>query len=470
MSKRLGVIVWSPHLIYEGISKVLDNLEEAGVTDIAAIAQVAEPAADAASGRREPPDDGNCGGGRLIDRPVWGKHEAFIHVEPSYQFDPHFYKGQRYTPNSGGNLTKEKGHIIGDFLSEVKRRGMGAYLQVQVCHVPEVDPNSSSVPEISDSTPLMPDGTVASNRIYSFASIASDDVRAYACSELRDLYAAYPMIDGFVLDRSEQSFYTLDDVFLDFGEAARKKAIEYGFPFEDMRRKAQEIYSGIASVDPTVLSAIREPQDMCEFIGECFRRDPLIAEILAFRSKLVETYLEELRRAADSANPGLKLISTVYPPMMSMLTGVDFSFMPKYVDAVHLKFFTMHWSMIVTCWAEQLMKMNPGLKESDVVRFVSLLFDFEDSTKASLLDYRYPEPDEAHIAGSGALVRKIREAEREVRGSIPVYSFPHGYGPLDDVRRRFNICWDNSKDGMWVNRYGYLSDEKLGILGALRKD
>ena len=46
MSKRLGVIVWSPHLIYEGISKVLDNLEEAGVTDIAAIAQVAEPAAD----------------------------------------------------------------------------------------------------------------------------------------------------------------------------------------------------------------------------------------------------------------------------------------------------------------------------------------------------------------------------------------------------------------------------------------
>ena len=470
MSKRLGVIVWSPHLIYEGVDNVLDNLEQAGVTDIAAIAQVSEPAADASTGRREPPDDGSCGGGRMIDRTIWGKHEIFIHNEPSYQYDPRFYKGQRYTPNPGGRLTKEQGHIIGDFLSEAKKRGMGAYLQVQVCHVPEVDPNSSSAPKVSDATPLLPDGSVSKNRIYNFASIASDEVREYACSTLQDLYAAYPMIDGFVLDRSEQSFYTLDDAFLDFGNAARKKAVEYGFPFEDMRRKAQDIYSGIAAVDPAVLSAIKEPQDMSEFLGEQLRKNPLIAEILAFRAKLVETYLHELRQAADSANPGLKLISTVYPPPMSMLTGVDYSFMPRYVNGVHLKFFTMHWSMIVTCWAEQLMRMNPGFKESDAVRFVSLLFDFEDSTKETLRDYRYPEPDEAHIAGSGALVRKIREAEKEIRGSIPVYSFPHGYGPVDDVRRRFTVCWENSKDGMWVNRYGYLSDEKLRILSDLRKD
>ena len=470
MSKRLGVIVWSPHLIFEGVSRVLDNLEAAGVTDIAAIAQVAEPATDASCGRREPPDDGNCGGGRMIDRPIWGKHEMFIHVEPSYQFDPRFYKGQRYTPNPSGSLTREKGHIVGDFLSEAKKRGMGVYLQVQVCHVPEVDPNSSSAPKISDATPLLPDGSVSGNRIYNFASIASDEVRAYACSTLQDLYAAYPMIDGFVLDRSEQSFYTLDDAFLDFGDAARQKAEEYGFPFKDMREKAQKLYSGIVTANPSALSSIKEPQDVSEFIGEWLRKEPLIAEILAFRSKLVETYLHELRQAADSAAPGLKLISTVYPPPMSMLTGVDYSFMPRYVNGVHLKFFTMHWSMIVTCWAKQLLKMNPGFREEDVVRFVSLLFDFEDSTKASLEDYRYPEPNEAHIAGSGALVRKIREAEREINGAIPVYSFPHGYGPIDDVRRRFNICWENSKDGIWVNRYGYLSDEKLRILGKLRKD
>jgi hypothetical protein len=35
------------------------------------------------------------------------------------------------------------------------------------------------------------------------------------------------------------------------------------------------------------------------------------------------------------------------------------------------------------------------------------------------------------------------------------------------VERRFRIGWEGGSHGMWVNRYGYLSEEKLRLLGRV---
>jgi hypothetical protein len=43
----------------------------------------------------------------------------------------------------------------------------------------------------------------------------------------------------------------------------------------------------------------------------------------------------------------------------------------------------------------------------------------------------------------------------------------HGYGPLDDTMSRLGVGLRASNNRIWVNRYGYLSDEKLRKLGAL---
>ena len=47
----------------------------------------------------------------------------------------------------------------------------------------------------------------------------------------------------------------------------------------------------------------------------------------------------------------------------------------------------------------------------------------------------------------------------------PVYALAHGYGPADDFARRMKVAWNASPHGVWLNRYGYLSDEKLKIIG-----
>ncbi len=46
-------------------------------------------------------------------------------------------------------------------------------------------------------------------------------------------------------------------------------------------------------------------------------------------------------------------------------------------------------------------------------------------------------------------------------GTVPVYALAHGYGPAADFRRRFQAAWLASGGRVWLNRYGYLSDEKL---------
>jgi hypothetical protein len=65
-----------------------------------------------------------------------------------------------------------------------------------------------------------------------------------------------------------------------------------------------------------------------------------------------------------------------------------------------------------------------------------------------------------------AQVRKIAQSRREA-GQLPVFSLVHGYGPADDFRRRLTAAWQASSAGVWVNRYGYLSDEKLQIIGTV---
>ncbi|MCA9223547.1 MAG: hypothetical protein KDA71_24710, partial [Planctomycetales bacterium] len=54
-------------------------------------------------------------------------------------------------------------------------------------------------------------------------------------------------------------------------------------------------------------------------------------------------------------------------------------------------------------------------------------------------------------------------------GATPIYTLAHGYGPVDDFRRRFATALSAEPHGVWINRYGYLSDEKLTAIGELEE-
>lgn len=93
-------------------------------------------------------------------------------------------------------------------------------------------------------------------------------------------------------------------------------------------------------------------------------------------------------------------------------------------------------------------------------------FDTGAPAPASIAGFAYPPPDAPHPAGEDAIARKMAAARAEA-GDCPLYAFTHGYGPTEDVLRRARAAWRASNGRMWVNRYGYLSNEKLAGLAAI---
>ena len=90
-----------------------------------------------------------------------------------------------------------------------------------------------------------------------------------------------------------------------------------------------------------------------------------------------------------------------------------------------------------------------------------------DATRyGALVSIRYPEPDEAHAAGAAEQARKIRCAALAA-SPVPVWAFAHGYGPVGDFARRAQIAFEAADGRLFVNRYGYLSDDKLDALGRV---
>jgi hypothetical protein len=63
--------------------------------------------------------------------------------------------------------------------------------------------------------------------------------------------------------------------------------------------------------------------------------------------------------------------------------------------------------------------------------------------------------------------RRIGQAISQGGGELSVTPLVHGYGPLEDVAGRFELVAGSRADGVWINRYGYLSDEKLDAVGDI---
>ena len=65
-----------------------------------------------------------------------------------------------------------------------------------------------------------------------------------------------------------------------------------------------------------------------------------------------------------------------------------------------------------------------------------------------------------------ALSEKQKLVEAECT-STPVWPLTHAYGPIEDMVARARAVFSVSKKRLWINRYAYLTDEKLSALGAM---
>lgn len=456
----LGITVMSPFFQNEGIDHTLDNIvERAGATAVATNTSVTAPASEG-EGSFQPPDDAGASV-RLFDRPLWGKQALWLRSSPGHQANHAYFAASPYKPRPADELTAAEGHVVGDFIRAAKARGLKVYIQTGATQPPGL---------LAEDTPRLPDGRMPAGRMANVGSLASPAIRVWNRAWVRDLFAAYPAVDGIRPDWPEYPCYTLAEAFQDFGAPVAAWAAEHGFDFARIQREVGHFYrylhGGLTNADLRDLASV----DRGKFtLARLFNRLPGVAEWFRLKAALSADLLRDWRAAITAfGGPEKELSANAFMPPFSHLTGLDFAAAADFCASIAPKLYTMHWSLIIKFWGDVLLANNPGLDERLLVRALVNLLDLADEpVDASIDDYGYPEPDEPHPIPNGPQLRKIDQALAAAGGGARIYALVHGYGPVADFRRRLQLVADSPADGVWINRYGYLSDEKLDVIGEV---
>lgn len=468
-NRVVGVTVLPEYLQVEGIDTVLDNLVmKAGANAFTTSPYVMEPA-DEKTGSREPPDDAGAGAVRKLDRPLWGRRELFVRTAPSFSPQKPLYRDLRYQPAEATALTHREGHVVHEAIRAAQSRHLKVYLQVQAAIPPGYRVQFGGPTD--DDRPRLPDGCLPSRRLAKNGSLASRHIRDYTQALIRDLIREYPDIDGLRFDWPEYPPYLLDDLFLDFSAPALEAAERLGFDGKRMQRDAQALYQKLhGGLTDSELAGWLEEDGGRYALVRLATQYPGITEMARFKAKLSADLLAGFRQTMNAVGgQRMELLAHAFPPPWNVLSGVDFALSADHVSAYCVKLYTMHWAMILRFYADQILAANPGLSDELLGRVLVRLLDIaDDGGLSKATAYHYSEPEEPHPAGTRAMQRKIELARREA-GRTTVYALAHGYGPAADFRRRLAAAWQASPAGVWINRYGYLSDEKLGIIGEVTR-
>ncbi|MBJ3774632.1 hypothetical protein [Acuticoccus mangrovi] len=456
---EFGITVLPEWAQAEGIERVLDNLQAAGATAVATSPYVMEPMADGA-GSREPPADGGAGKVRLLDRPLWGRRSLHVRTAPSFIPDRALYEGLAYQPPAPDSLTEREGHVVADFIAAAKARGLKVHLQVQSAIPPGYRVQFGG-PRPEDQ-PLGPDGAPVPDRVDLNASLAAPEILAYAAALAKDLARAYPQIDVLRIDWPEMPPYQFDALFFDFSPHAVAVAMEMGIDVARMRRDALALKAILTGglTDGGLEEVVADPSPV-RWYALLAERFAGVADLLVLKRRLPHDLVARWREALPAS---IGLLPQAFPPPFTIVSGFDFAAIAPLATEIGVKLYTMHWPMILRDWGTAM----SGSAVSDRALAMALVaLTGTGSGETSLDALVYPEPDVPHSAGDAAMAGKIAAARRAVAGRVPIAAFAHGYGPVDDVARRARVAFEAAEGRMWINRYGYLSDEKLAALGAI---
>ncbi len=454
-ARGLGVTVLPEWPQAEGVNAVLDRLQAAGVTAVATSPYVMEPVADG-EGSREPPADGGAGAVRLLDRPLWGRRALHVRTAPSFAPNRARYQGLAYQPPEPDALTAREGKLVARFLAAAKARGMTTHMQVQSAIPPGYRVQFGG--PLPADQPLGPDGAPVPGRVDLNASLASPDILAYGEAMLADLADQYPDVDAIRIDWPEIPPYHFGALFFDFSPHALAVAEAMGLDGARMRADTVVLLRDLAALDDGALDAAGP-----DALDRALAARPGVADLLAVRRRMASDLLARYRAALPDH---VGLVPQAFPPPFHRLSGFDFAAAGKVADLVGVKLYTMHWPMILRNWGEALAALAPKASGRAIAQALVRLTETGDPAPEGIASLRYPEPDEPHPAGDEAMAGKIRLARAEA-GGAPIAAFAHAYGPLEDVIRRLRVAWEASDGHVWINRYGYLSDEKLAALKAV---
>lgn len=460
----LGITVLPEYFQVEGVDSVISRCLSAGATAIATSPYVMREVSEG-DGHREPPIDAGAGKVRLLERPLWGKQELWVETTPSYTPELAFYSGSSYKPPEQSPWGIGKSKLIDEVIEACHDAGLEIYFQVQAAIPPGFRVQFGG--PLDQDAPRLPDGRIPADRVAKNASLVSPNVRSYQTALLKDLLVRYPSLDGIRLDWPEYPPYRLDSIFVDFSDHMRSFAEANGIPFHDIQQAVAGLYrlihNGLTDKD---LETLTTPNEISAWLLSRGLSAQLLQEWLSLKALAVSTLLNDARETIQNVTTNdCKLIAHAFPPPWSQLSGMQFEHASQNCDGIAVKLYTMHWSMMLRYYLEQIHDSNPNLSETLLIKVLyQLLCVADDPPPTEISQVKYPGPEDLHIRGPIAQANKITEAQRHA-AETPVYSLIHGYGTNEDFQNRFITAFDAANGRAWLNRYGYLGNSKLTAIG-----
>ncbi len=457
MSKFLGIVLAPPAVQCEGLHAVLDNIQATGARAICSSWGLALPAPEG-QGHREPPLDID-GYERLLDRPLWGRRELMIQSYRTYESDEALYAETPYRPRgplAPPELDRDLPHQI---LGEARKRGMQAHLQI----VPSVIPGLRDEDQVRYADGSLPP---AGRRVARQGCLNNPAVRAYMLALVRDTVRHFPEADGLFLDWVEYTVYLLEDHFACLCPHCAAAAEAKGYDWGRISRDARGLWDRLHRLTGRDLErarrAVRHPGELLGLL----QHRPGWLDLWRFKADtVVETY-QAIREAMDDEGASaMELGANGWCPPFNRSSGMDYQALAGVCQSLRPKLFTFHWSALPRWYGSTLLAWNPDLPERQVLDTLVECLDLpDDLSPRSLAQYHIPAPQADHPARPESWRTKIDEVLAEVGGRTPVYAFAHSYRSDAQWKRMVAVLRDSPADGMWVQRYDYLSDTKLDIL------
>ena len=454
---HFGVTVLPEYIQSEGIESVLDNLERLQCTSVTTSPYVAIESADG-QGAREPPGDAGLGFSRLLDRPLWSKRELWMAAAPSFVPKTPYYGDGPYRPDQATELTAQEGPLIRQFLIAAKERGLRTYLQVMAA-IPPCYRVQFGNPTAEDQ-PLLPNGKPVPARVDRNATLASSGLRRYMRGLIRDLSEAYPEVDGLRFDWPEYPPYEFQSLLADYNPQVAPFAQTLGIKMAKLAEVVTE-----SCPDPRIRYAVLGDADPLEVFHHLRSVSGIWDDHFRLREALVRDFISFLREEVDAASGGQKrLFLQGFPPPWDQLSGFGPAIAAGLPDDIAIKFYTMHWPMMGTNYVRHVSALY-SIPESHLSDYFRSHFMGQNQAASSLGSLNYPAPDEAHGIPASAVADKVSKFPGKNTIAIA-----HGYGPTDDVVSRFAAAVEATGGYVELNRYAYLSDEKIAALAKYLHD
>lgn len=467
-----GIVITPAEAANEGIGRVLDKLQEVGANSVAISPGVFVPSSPA-DGVREPPLDIE-GEARVLDRPLWGSTVQYLSGYSPYEPDRALWED---VPFDAPQVAPEE--LRTDYsallVAEARNRGMNSFVVMSPTLLPGLPGGQSfssgrAVTAIDDRI-VRVDGTTSTRAIAGQGCVNNPRVQALARARLTETLNHYADATGVFIDWAEYTCYLPEDIFTCFCSHCEHKARARGIAWDDMRRGVQQLVDNLGSLSESGLvdlieaspSTVAESLLMLSRSGDSVR--DALTQLMQFKADSVTEFFSAAQELVADLGSQVEIGANAFAPPWNQVTGSDFARLSTQVEVVRCKLFTFHWPMMTRWMAELLLQKNPGLAPSTVLRATQVMYQVPTPAtehRMSITDYVMPAPDEPHPITMSALSAKLIEAKSRLASSARLEAYIHSYRPVDEFAALLReTC---GAEGTWIQRYGYLSDQKLEVL------